>query len=92
MISAPHPKSRQVPSEEGQQLAKQNHAAWVETSAKQNTNVGTCPCFTPSRSASGWLTLVACPAGKVFELCLQEIEKASPSTKSEPPTSKCTIQ
>ena len=46
-ISAPHQKSRQVQPEEGQQLAKQNHAAWVETSAKTNTNVGTCflPAF-----------------------------------------------
>ncbi|KIP07683.1 hypothetical protein PHLGIDRAFT_19110 [Phlebiopsis gigantea 11061_1 CR5-6] len=61
--------TRQVPAEEGQQLAKQNHAAWVETSAKANTNVS-----------------------KVFELCLAEIEKASPSSKADPPASKCTIQ
>lgn len=26
--------------DEGEELAKQNHAAWVETSAKTNTNVG----------------------------------------------------
>lgn len=67
--SKPDLQNRQVQPEEGQQLAKQNHAAWVETSAKTNTNVG-----------------------KVFELCLAEIEKASPNSKSEPPSSKCTIQ
>jgi Ras family protein len=31
--------SRQVQSTEGEKLAKQNHAAWVETSAKDNANV-----------------------------------------------------
>ncbi|KAF9569067.1 rheb small monomeric GTPase RhbA [Agrocybe pediades] len=31
--------SRQVSSTEGAQLAKQNHAAWVETSAKSNNNI-----------------------------------------------------
>ncbi|KAJ7283697.1 small GTPase superfamily [Mycena rebaudengoi] len=31
--------SRQVKAEEGQKLAKANDAAWVETSAKTNTNV-----------------------------------------------------
>jgi Ras homolog enriched in brain len=62
-------KSRQVSLEEGQELAKQTHSAYVETSAKTNLNVA-----------------------KVFELCLGEIEKRSPSSKAEPPTSKCTIQ
>jgi len=60
------PISRQVRSEEGEELAKTNKAAWVETSAKNNINVG-----------------------KVFELCLGEIEKRSPSTKTEPPTGRC---
>lgn len=32
--------SRQVKSEEGQKLAKDNDTAWVETSAKTNINVG----------------------------------------------------
>jgi len=31
--------SRQVKAEEGQKLAQANDAAWVETSAKTNTNV-----------------------------------------------------
>ena len=31
--------SRQVQSKEGQNLAKQNHAAWVETSAKDDANI-----------------------------------------------------
>jgi len=62
------PISRQVRSEEGEELAKTNKAAWVETSAKNNTNVG-----------------------KVFELCLAEIEKRSPTTNAEPPSGRCVI-
>ena len=54
---------------EGEKLAKEKHAAWVETSAKTNSNVN-----------------------QVFELCLEQIEKSMPSSKAEPPTSKCTIQ
>lgn len=42
---SPHsPISRQVLSEEGEELAKTNKAAWVETSAKNNINVGELPC------------------------------------------------
>ncbi|KAI0796849.1 P-loop containing nucleoside triphosphate hydrolase protein [Abortiporus biennis] len=61
-------RSRQVAPAEGQSLAESNHAAYVETSAKTNTNVS-----------------------KVFELCLGEIEKRSPNSKTEPPTMKCVI-
>ncbi|KAI0053588.1 hypothetical protein FA95DRAFT_459561 [Auriscalpium vulgare] len=61
-------QQRQVAPNEGEDLAKANHAAWVETSAKNNVNVG-----------------------KVFELCLAEIERQSPSSKAEPPASKCVI-
>ncbi|KAK7061681.1 F-box domain-containing protein [Favolaschia claudopus] len=61
-------KSRQVKPEEGQKLAKSNDAAWVETSAKTNVNVG-----------------------KVFELCLSEIEKRTPSNQTEPPASRCVV-
>ena len=32
---------RQVSPDEGQGLAAENRAAWVETSAKNNVNVGT---------------------------------------------------
>lgn len=32
--------NRQIDQNEGEQLAKQNHAAWVETSAKDNLNIG----------------------------------------------------
>ncbi|KAI0089167.1 small GTPase superfamily [Irpex rosettiformis] len=68
--SISYSKNRQVAKDEGEELAKQNHAAWVETSAKTNTNVA-----------------------KVFELCLGEIEKRSPSGgKAEPQASKCVIQ
>jgi len=61
--------SRQVPPNEGEELAKTNKAAWVETSAKDNVNVG-----------------------KVFELCLAEIEKRSPHGQTDQPeASKCLI-
>lgn len=36
----PHSTSRQVAQTEGQKLAEEHQAAWVETSAKSNTNVG----------------------------------------------------
>lgn len=64
----PHSRTRQVDSKEGQELASSMHAAWVETSAKKNSNVE-----------------------KVFELCLGEIEKRTPSTAAEPPATKCLI-
>ncbi|KAL0950039.1 hypothetical protein HGRIS_010047 [Hohenbuehelia grisea] len=56
------PISRQVQPNEGEKLAKENKAAWVETSAKNNVNVG-----------------------KVFELCLAEIEKRSPNPQPDQP-------
>ncbi|TCD70427.1 GTP-binding protein [Steccherinum ochraceum] len=59
-------QQRQVQATEGQELANNMHAAWVETSAKTNSNV-------------------------VFELCLGEIEKRTPSSKAEPPASKCIV-
>jgi len=59
---------RQVSTDEGKVLAQENQAAWIETSAKNNINVG-----------------------KVFELCLGEIEKRTPSSKAEPPASKCIL-
>ncbi len=40
VFSISYSKNRQVAKDEGEELAKQNHAAWVETSAKTNTNVG----------------------------------------------------
>jgi len=58
---------RQVQPAEGEDLAKANHAAWVETSAKNNFNVS-----------------------KVFEMCLGEIERQTP-TRAEPPPSRCLI-
>ncbi|KAI6047210.1 small GTPase superfamily [Pisolithus marmoratus] len=61
--------SRQVQPGEAEELAKIKQAAWVETSAKNNINVG-----------------------KVFELCLGEIEKRSPRSKADQPEpSKCII-
>jgi len=61
-------KSRQVNADEGQKLAQQNNAAWVESSAKESANVG-----------------------KVFELCMAEIEKRVPNNQTEPPVSRCWI-
>ena len=83
-------KSRQVSIEEGQELAKQTHSAYVETSAKANSNVGEYSHTAHFHRAP--LTGGRVPPAKVFELCLGEIEKRSPSSKTEPPTSKCTIQ
>ncbi|KAJ7635100.1 small GTPase superfamily [Roridomyces roridus] len=53
--------SRRVDAQEGQQLARENQAAWIEASALQNQNVA-----------------------RVFELCLEEIEK----TNAPPPPPK----
>jgi len=61
-------QQRQVSPDEGQGLALENQAAWIETSAKNNVNVA-----------------------KVFELCLGEIEKRSPSSKADPPANKCIL-
>jgi len=63
------PVIRQVKPDEGEDLAKVNKAAWVETSAKAGINVG-----------------------KVFELCLAEIEKRAPAGSSEiAAPNKCVI-
>lgn len=32
--------NRQIDQSEGERLAQQNHAAWVETSSKDNVNIG----------------------------------------------------
>ncbi|KDQ64292.1 hypothetical protein JAAARDRAFT_27916 [Jaapia argillacea MUCL 33604] len=61
-------RNRQVAPDEGEKLASVKHAAWVETSAKNNVNVG-----------------------KVFELCLAEIEKRAPGAGAEPPAGRCII-
>ncbi|KIK09437.1 hypothetical protein K443DRAFT_594 [Laccaria amethystina LaAM-08-1] len=60
--------SRQVDPSEGEKLAKENKCAWVETSAKDGTNVS-----------------------KVFELCLQEIEKRTAPSQAEPPAKSCVV-
>ncbi|GAW09449.1 rheb small monomeric gtpase [Lentinula edodes] len=60
--------SRQVSPQDGEKLAQEINAAWVETSAKTNVNVG-----------------------KVFELCLAEIEKRAPQTGEAPQTNRCVV-
>uniref|UniRef100_D8PRM1 Uncharacterized protein n=2 Tax=Schizophyllum commune (strain H4-8 / FGSC 9210) TaxID=578458 RepID=D8PRM1_SCHCM len=60
---------RQVDPAEGRSLASTHNAAWIETSAKENVNVG-----------------------KVFELCLEEIEKRlSPYTEPKSSRYNCAI-
>lgn len=78
-------------------MALGNKAAYVETSAKLNTNVGQYPpCF--RLLARALLTCIStvpppflCSTGKVFELCLGEIERLQPNHNSEPTSSKCLI-
>ncbi|KAH6904431.1 P-loop containing nucleoside triphosphate hydrolase protein [Coprinopsis sp. MPI-PUGE-AT-0042] len=61
--------ARQVQIAEGEQVAKANNCAFVETSAKNGTNVS-----------------------KVFELCLQEVQKRSAPNQGEPAPGKgCNI-
>ncbi|KAL9710739.1 GTP-binding protein [Leucoagaricus gongylophorus] len=62
------PSGRQVDAANGEKLARENKAAFVETSAKENINVG-----------------------KVFELCLAEIEKRSVPNQAESATKSCII-
>ncbi|KAF5353192.1 hypothetical protein D9756_007876 [Leucocoprinus leucothites] len=62
------PTGRQVDASDGEKLAQANKAAFVETSAKDNINVG-----------------------KVFELCLAEIEKGSAPNQAEPAGKSCII-
>jgi len=79
--------SRQVQPTEGEDLAKANRAAWIETSAKNNVNVGELPSVrTPNVSRPQLIYMVA----KVFELCLAEIERQAP-TKAEPQASRCLV-
>ncbi|KAL1760090.1 P-loop containing nucleoside triphosphate hydrolase protein [Schizophyllum commune] len=60
---------RQVDPAEGRSLASTHNAAWIETSAKENVNVG-----------------------KVFDLCLEEIEKRlSPYTEPKSSRYNCAI-
>lgn len=87
-IPAPYsPNSRQVPPNEGEELAKLNKAAWVETSAKNNVNVGrSLSLFESFNSLRHFIT------GKVFELCLAEIEKRSASSQTDQPEAgRCLI-
>jgi len=60
--------SRQVDSLEGLKLSHTMKTAFVETSAKNNINVG-----------------------KVFELCLAEIEKRNAANDSDTPSKSCIV-
>lgn len=82
-------------TKEAQELANELGAAHVETSAKENVNVGMSHLFawrssralTPPETHTTHISFVA----KVFELCLAEIEKRQPSNKAEPKASSCNI-
>ncbi|KAJ3937638.1 MAG: small GTPase superfamily [Lentinula lateritia] len=61
--------SRQVQTSELEKVAEVNNAACVETSAKDDINVG-----------------------RVFQLCVQEIERRLPSNQTVPPANRCLLQ
>ncbi len=92
--SLSHASFRQVEDDEAKALAKELDAAFVETSAKNNTNVcesarfPSFPEFSPVRRGTNPKNDTA---AKVFELCLAQIEKRQPNNKQEPPASKCLI-
>ena len=90
IVDAVHPYSpisRQVQPDEGEELAKSNKAAWVETSAKNNVNVGTYTLLNAVRTSHLKRLL-----GRVFELCLAEIEKRSPHSQTDQPeASRCVV-
>ena len=84
-VLRPHLR-RQVDSTDGQRLAKENDCAWIETSAKNGTNI----------SALYILSTLICAEiclfpGKVFDLCLAEIEKHTAPNQTEPPSRSCLI-
>jgi hypothetical protein len=62
--------SREVATSEAAQLAERRNSAWIETSSKTDTNISTlCACsYTDIRLGI---------SEEVFEICIQEIEKAS---------------
>ena len=72
---------------EGQELGQKNGAGWIETSAKNNINVGetsVCTRGLPSVLLTGFL-------GKVFELCLGEIERRTAPNQAEPQANRCVV-
>ncbi len=80
---------RQVDSKDGEKLSKEMDCAWTETSAKENIHISECaPVFSWNRLFD------FCPfiTGKVFELCLQEIERNTAPNQEEPPAKSCTMQ
>lgn len=72
------------------ELAKANDCAWIETSAKNDINVSKCPFLLPSSQGVS-LTAVTSLIGKVFELCLQEIERNMAPNQTEPQTKGCVV-
>lgn len=63
--------------------------AWIETSAKNNINVGACICLAVFCHILT-IHILRC-TGKVFELCLQEIEKMTEPNQADPPAKSCVL-
>lgn len=81
--------SRQVDSTEGKQLALDNKAAFVETSAKANQHVGQWSLSGLSQCRQRFDSLSL--AAEVFERCLEEIQKRAPNNQADPQTSRCIV-
>ena len=77
---------RQVDSTDGEKLAKENDCAWIETSAKNGTNISALYILSALICAKICLSL-----GKVFDLCLAEIEKIAAPNQAGPPPKACLI-
>lgn len=78
--------SRQVQASEGEKLAQRIGAAWIETSAKDNINVGKYCVSKPVILPILYWTL-----GKVFELCLGEFERRTIPNQAEPQANRCVV-
>jgi len=80
------PSSQQL-SKDGENFAKNICAAWVETSAQNNINVGAYMFLDVIRDSQ-----LSPFIDKVFQLCLAEIQKSTPGT-AEPAAErgKCRI-
>lgn len=78
---------RQVSEEEGKDLAKELKAAWVETSARHDVNVGEYA----RRRRREVLTPDSHRLAKVFELMLGETERETSQGGPEPEPSKCVV-
>jgi Ras family protein len=75
---------------EGEGISKVCNAAFVETSAKDNINVGRSIFPSFLYMFFPFYSIRFLP-GLVFELALGEIEKRSPTSHAEPQTTRCVV-